>query len=148
MSNRVENNTISQPHTPLVYLSGQDDRVPVSRHYIEQLTICPAAIWAIICDMTWLITLADRLGWADSESVSTAAGPDTGNVASEGATERYGKLKLQQTTDNINIHTQQSQQCITALGIYYSLITDFTALPAQLTCTVTMTSTCRVDVCW
>jgi len=68
----------------------------------QQLTICPAAIWAMIWDMTWVMASAlladDWLGWDGSTSVSAAAAAagscDAVNADSDGGTDRYGRLKL------------------------------------------------------
>jgi len=65
---------------------------------IWQLTIWPSAIWERICDMTRVMTSAlEAADWrvisASADGVSAGDARDV-NAASDGATDRYGKLKL------------------------------------------------------
>ena len=94
---------------------------------IKQLTICPAAICAMICDIMWLMASALLTGGLELVLSSTAELIGE-NVASDGGTDRYGKLKLttntkhsRKKTQNLKIWWQwqnySSQVCLLKLGL-------------------------------
>jgi len=81
----------------------------VSAHFRSlqamQLTIWPAAIWPTICDITQLMASALPADERDCASTSAVGELAAANVASDGGTDRYGRLKLTMATPHTYLQT-------------------------------------------